>query len=235
MSDGTAAQPQDNPDPELFNRVKEDVKQRKPLLAATLGGDPEILERVREYERSSVQVAHQAGLVAAKGEDIERLALLDVVTELYNHRAFVKEIKAEIARARRYKHHVALCMIVVDNFDTLIENYGPLTQDAVLKVVANVIRISIREVDTAARYAPMQFAIVLPQTTSAGAALVAERIRQRIANQVFSHNWSNFSITASVGVATFPDNGQDYEELIAKALEALECASDRGGDRVFTF
>jgi len=219
----------------MYDKVREDLKKRRPLLAATFQGDPEILARVREYEQRSADVAQQVGLVAAKGEDIERLALLDPVTELYNHRTFVKELKAEMARSRRYSQRVSVCSLIVDEFEGIGGDFGSLTQDAVLRVVALVIRNSTREVDIPARYAPWQFAIVLPQTNAAGAALVAERIRQRVASQVFSHNWKNFSITASIGVATFPEHAPEYDELVARSIEAMECAVDRGGDRVFSF
>ncbi len=218
----------------MYDKVREDLKKRKPLLAAMFACDQDILARVREYEKAT-EVQHAAGLVAAKGEDIERLALLDHVTELYNHKTFVKELKAELQRSKRYSQRASVCILTVDKFENIGEEYGGLTQDAVLKVVANVIRNSTREVDIPARYAPMQFGIVLPQTHAAGAALVAERIRQRVASQVFSHNWKNFSVTASIGIATYPDHTQEYDELIARSIEAMECAVDRGGDRVFSY
>jgi diguanylate cyclase (GGDEF)-like protein len=123
-------------------------------------------------------------------------------------------------------------MIAVDNLETVAQQFGFLTVDGVIKVTANVIRESAREVDLTARYSATQFVIVLPQTTSAGAALFAERLRQRIANQVIAHNWQNFSVTASFGVATFPDNASKYDQLIAGAMQALEFAVNRGGDRV---
>ncbi|MBZ0185566.1 MAG: GGDEF domain-containing protein [Candidatus Obscuribacterales bacterium] len=218
-----------------YNQIRQDLLKRKPLLAGHLAGDPDVLERVRDYERQATQVAQQLGLVAAKGEDIERLALLDPLTELYNHRVFVKELQAEMVRATRYAQKLSICMLTVDDYDSIAETYGSLTQDAVLKVVANVIRSCVREVDVSARYAPYQFGIILPQTNSAGAALIAERIRSKIASQVFAHNWQNFSTTASGGIGTYPVHGQLYDEIIAHAIEAMETAMDRGGDRIFTF
>lgn len=218
-----------------YSQIREDLNRRKPLLAATLAGNPSVLERVKEYEKQSEQVIQQTGLVAAKGEDIEQLALIDAVTELYNHKAYVKELKAEILRAARYQHNISVAMMIVDETDFVMEEYGKMTQDAVFKVVSRVIRSSIREVDLAARYAPFQFGLILPQTNSAMAALVAERIRERVASQVFSHNWENFSIKASFGISTYPRHGAEYEVLIAHAMEALEYAAERGGDRVFVF
>src|SRR5579883_1444674 len=137
MVDGSRSQASNGA---MYDKVREDLKKRKPLLAAHLGGDPDVLSRVREYERKATEVAQQLGLVAAKGEDIEKLALLDPVTELYNHKTFVKELKAELARSKRYTQKASVLMLTVDSFDDIGESYGSLTQDAVLRVVANVIR-----------------------------------------------------------------------------------------------
>jgi diguanylate cyclase (GGDEF)-like protein len=99
-------------------------------------------------------------------------------------------------------------------------------------VVANVLRGALRELDIPAKYADQQFCIVLPGTTVAGASLVAERIRQRIGNQAIAHNWQSFSVTASIGVAAYPSDATEYDELIARSIEAMGYAINRGGDRV---
>jgi diguanylate cyclase (GGDEF)-like protein len=87
-------------------------------------------------------------------------------------------------------------------------------------------------VDIPAKYHEQTFAVVLPGADAGAASMVAERIRQRVGNQAISHNWNNFSVTASIGVAAFPAHAAAYDELIARALEALKYAAIRGGDRV---
>jgi diguanylate cyclase (GGDEF)-like protein len=216
----------------LFNKVLADLRQYRPGLANRLAANSTVLERVREYEKQTAAITQQVRLAAARGEDIEKLALLDPVTELYNHRSFVKELKAEMARARRYKHPASLVMMSVDGYEELVHQFGPLTAEAIQKIVSNSIRSALREVDVAARYNAWQYAVILPQTNAAGASMVGERIRQRVGNQAIVHNWQNFSVTASVGVATFPDHAPEYDELIACSMEALETALLRGGDRV---
>lgn len=216
----------------LFTRVLSDLRQHRPQLAERLQANSAVLERVRDYEKQTALVLQQVSLAAARGEDIEKLALLDPVTELYNHRAFIKELKAELARARRYKHPASLVMISIDGYDELSRQYGQLTCDALLKIASHAIRSALREVDVACKYSESNYGIILPQTSAAGAALVGERIRQRVGNQAFVHNWHNFSVTASVGVASFPEHASDYDVLIACAIEALDTAFVRGGDRV---
>jgi diguanylate cyclase (GGDEF)-like protein len=226
-----ATVPQAHAEP-LFTRVLHDLKKTRPQLAERIAANSTVLERVREYEKQTALVIQQVTLSAAKGEDIERLALLDSVSELYNHRAFIKELKAELARVKRYKHHASLVMVSIDSFDQLAQHYGPLTVDAMIRVVAGVIRSSLREVDIAAKYNQNFFAVILSQTGASGASLLGERIRQKVANQALVHNGEYFSVTASVGVASCPEDAQEYDQLIACSIEALETAMIRGGDRV---
>lgn len=229
MSDPNLPGPSAEP---LFTRVISDLKQHRPQLAERLQANSSVLERVRAHEKETALVIKQVSLAAAKGEDIERLALLDPVTELYNHRAFVKELKAELARAKRYRHPASLIMVAIDSFEDLSAQYGPLTCEALLKIVSNAVKGALREVDLAAKYNPSDFAVILPQTNAAGAALVAERMRLRVGSQAIVHNWHNFSVTCSVGVAAYPDDATEYDTLMAAAIEALETALLRGGDRV---
>jgi diguanylate cyclase (GGDEF)-like protein len=230
-SDPTSANSTAKGEP-LFTRVLADLRQHRPGLATRIAASSTVLERVREYEKQTAVITQQVRLAAARGEDIEKLALLDPVTELYNHRAFVKELKAELARAKRYKHYASLVIMSVDGYEELVQQFGPLTAEAIQKIISNAIRSALREVDVAARYNAWQYVVILPQTNAAGASMVGERIRQRVGNQAIVHNWQNFSVTASVGVATFPDHAGEYDELIACSLEALETAVLRGGDRV---
>jgi len=218
----------------LFTRVLSDLKQHRPQLAERIAANSSVLERVRDYEKQTALVTKQVSLAAAKGEDIEKLALLDPITELYNHRAFVKELKAELARAKRYKHPASLVLLSVDGYDDLASQFGPLTAEAIQKIVSHAIRSALREVDVASKYNQWQYAVILPQTNAAGASLVGERMRLRVGNQAINHNGQNFSVTVSVGVATFPDHADEYDILIACAIEALETALMRGGDRVIS-
>lgn len=196
--------------------------------------DNQVLERVKELESRQLLAGTQSSMTTGKGDELERLALLDSLTELYNHRTFLKELKDELKRAKRYKRPVSLVMVSIDGYKEVSRQYGALTGDAVLKVVAAVLKECIRDVDIGARYSGDEFAIVLPETNAAGAAVVAERIRQRVGTQAITHNWNNLKVTASIGLASFPAHAREHDELIARSVQALELAVQRGGDRVCT-
>ncbi len=217
----------------MFCRVLDNPNQAKASGARSFM-DSQVIERVKELEQRSLLTNTEQSLAAVKGEEIERLALLDSLTDLYNSRTFTKEIKDELKRAKRYKRPVALCMVAIDGFKDVVKQYGALTSDAVIKVVAEVLKGAIRDVDIPARYSAEEFALIFPETNASGAAIVAERIRQRVATQSITHNWHNLKVTASVGLAAFPAHAREHDELIEKGIRALEIAMQKGGDRVCT-
>ncbi len=209
-----------------------ELKKQRGLSPNGYPGNAEILEKIRRFERTGALIVEEAQKAVVMGEDVEKLTLLDSISEVYNHAAIVAELQAELKRGARYKHSVSICMIAVDNFDTITKEYGMLTGDAVLAVIAKVFRNSYRAGDTVGRYMGSRFLVVLPRTTKAAATLIADKLREHVGNQAFNYNWQSFSATASVGIASFPEDSEQYEELIARAYEAMEHASTRGGDRV---
>jgi diguanylate cyclase (GGDEF)-like protein len=224
---------QKSPESKL-NRLILEVKTKRGLVASGYAGNPDVLQKVRAYEEAGQVANQQMHHAATRGEDLERLALLDPITELYNHRPFVKELEAELKRARRYKYSVGLLMFTVDGFEGVVRQYGQLTGETVQKVVSGVIKSCLREGDIAAKYGGPLFVVAMPKTTISEAALVVEKIREKVGNQVITYNWQNFSVTASIGLAAFPDHASQYDELIARATEVMELAIERGGDRVLT-
>jgi diguanylate cyclase (GGDEF)-like protein len=221
-----------NSENESFKELVEEIKRERGAVKNELARKSQLLQQVRELEQAQATASKKLDKAEMRSEELERLTLLDPLTNLYNHRTFIKELKAELSRARRYQYPVALCMISIDNFEELGEQYGHLTADAVLKIIGNAIHNSIREVDLCGRYDKHQFVIALSRTGISGGAIVAERIRQRIGAQAISYNWESFSLTASFGVAAFPEQANEWDELIAEAINAMEHATVRGGDRV---
>ena len=111
---------------------------------------------------------------------MQRQAVTDELTGLFNHRRFQEVMTAEVERARRYGQEMGLIMLDIDNFKRVNDTYGHLQGDVVLREVARVLRQSSREIDEPARYGGEEMAVALPQTDLEGAFRFAERVRRRI-------------------------------------------------------
>ena len=117
---------------------------------------------------------------------LEVLALTDPLTQVLNRRALTQRLSAELDRARRYNSVVTLLMLDLDFFKDVNDAYGHLAGDATLREVASILTRAVRSVDVVARYGGEEFAVVLPETTEAGAVAFAERLRERIEGQPFA-------------------------------------------------
>lgn len=172
-------------------------------------------------------------------EQVAKQAVTDDLTGLANHRALTAWIEREMQRVHRYGEPLSLLMIDVDEFKRINDTFGHPQGDRVLRGVAEVIKRESREVDEAARYGGDEFVLALPGTDSAGAAEVAERIRQGIAAipaapDGGSGEEGGCRVSASLGVAGTDSGITDATELIAAADDALYRAKAKGKDRVAT-
>jgi diguanylate cyclase (GGDEF)-like protein len=167
-------------------------------------------------------------------EELERLSLTDELTGLANRRALTTELERELRRADRHGRACAVLMLDVDRFKRFNDTYGHPAGDAVLRRVADILRGSARDVDTVARYGGEEFLVILPETATSGAALVAERIRASAEGDRFTPNGGSaeVGVTVSIGYAVFPEHARTPETLIEAADQALYRAKEGGRNRV---
>jgi diguanylate cyclase (GGDEF)-like protein len=167
-------------------------------------------------------------------ETVQRQAVTDELTGLFNHRRFQEVMTAEVERARRYGHELGLIMLDIDNFKQVNDAHGHLQGDLVLGEVARVLRQSSREIDEPARYGGEEMAVALPQTDLEGAYQFAERVRGRIEAlelPLLSGDGA-LRVTASFGVASLTSAGTaDKDALVAAADGALYEAKRSGKNR----
>lgn len=165
---------------------------------------------------------------------IEKLAITDGLTKVYNHRYFYKLVEEEAERCRRYQTVFSLIMLDLDHFKKFNDKYGHRAGDTALFNVARVLKASTRTIDVVSRYGGEEFAIVLPETEPASARAVAERIRKSIYDGYFSvsENQPPVHVTVSIGVATSPYDATDINELIEMADKALYYSKETGKNRV---
>jgi diguanylate cyclase (GGDEF)-like protein len=167
-------------------------------------------------------------------ETVQRQAVTDELTGLFNHRRFQEVIAIEVERARRYGQEMGLIMLDIDNFKQVNDTYGHLQGDMVLGEVARVLRQSSREIDEPARYGGEEMAVALPQTDLEGAYQFAERVRKRIEALEIPRldREGVVKITASFGAAALPESSEpDKAALVAAADAALYRAKRRGKNR----
>jgi diguanylate cyclase (GGDEF)-like protein len=166
--------------------------------------------------------------------ELERLSVTDRLTELYNHGYFKQRLDEEVGRANRFSHRLSLIMLDIDDFKDFNDTYGHPRGDSVLKIVSDVIRRNLREIDVAARYGGEEFVIVLPETDAEGAAAVGERIRREVEESEFigAEGVPPVTKTVSVGVATYPAHATGTLRLIEAADRAMYAAKREGKNRL---
>jgi diguanylate cyclase (GGDEF)-like protein len=159
---------------------------------------------------------------------VERQANTDGLTELPNRRHFEEALEVEISRAERFGGSLALILADLDDFKQVNDRYGHQAGDDVLQTFADILRTTVREVDLPSRYGGEEFAVLLPQTDLEGAHELAERLRRALgARPMSTHPGGLVAVTASFGVAAFPDAATPAA-LFASADEALYRAKRAG-------
>ena len=171
-----------------------------------------------------------------KSRDFEyqyKLATVDGLTELYNHRYFQDTLRNMIALSKRYEQPFSLIIIDIDFFKKFNDTYGHQSGDAVLRQVAQTLKKNSRATDIVCRYGGEEMSILLPNTSAEEALYNAERIRKAVEEKDFELNSTETGkVTISVGVATFPDHAESPQELIEHADKGLYYAKEHGRNQV---
>lgn len=169
--------------------------------------------------------------------NMRRMATIDGLTGIYNHRFFMDQLTRELKRAIRYNTNLTMIMIDIDFFKNYNDNNGHLQGDQVLKVVARKLLAGVRSMDIVARYGGEEFAIVLPETTLEQGRIVAEKVRQSIEDYPFKNRESqpNGRVTLSLGIATTVSGVDHATELINRADTALYQAKKEGRNRCVVY
>jgi diguanylate cyclase (GGDEF)-like protein len=165
-------------------------------------------------------------------EKLQKLAVTDGLTKLYNSRSFYSQLEMEVDRFNRYKHPLALLLLDLDHFKDYNDNYGHLEGDKVLVHFSRIIKSCLRTNDTAYRYGGEEFTVILPETGGEEAGPVAQRIRAALESERFSPvNGKEVKITISIGVTEY----QPQEELstfIQRADRAMYRSKQKGRNMV---
>lgn len=206
------------------------VNENQHLIASLQSKNQALLEMNRELEAKIHERTHE---LAEANTRLAQLAVTDGLTGLYNHRHFHERLALETERSQRSGLPLSLLMLDVDHFKQFNDTFGHPAGDEVLRQLARVLADTRRANDVVARYGGEEFAVILVDTPKFTAAKVAERVRERINTHDFAEAAPRAGkLSASIGVATFPDDGADAETLVRSADTALYAAKRSGRNRV---
>ncbi|MEO5590784.1 MAG: GGDEF domain-containing protein, partial [Gemmatimonadaceae bacterium] len=192
--------------------------------------DVQFAEAVVKSGVAAIQRAHTIETTRADNHRLRALAQTDPLTQLVNRRALTIRLVTEMERVRRYNAPLAMLLLDLDHFKLINDTYGHLAGDEVLFAVATLLKHSVRAVDTVARYGGEEFVIVLPETGKLGAVSFAERLRDRLgSNRFVIGERQEVRITASIGVATYPEVGLASAEDLFRAADAALYRAKGGG------
>ncbi len=222
--------------------------QSGPVLAVALRRPPHVFGVIALFapsESSDFDDAAESALEALAGpvsiavenvllhDEATRASTIDQMTGVWNYRYLMNSLNREVERANRFDRSLSVLMLDLDHFKRVNDTHGHPRGDTVLREFAARVQAEVREVDTLARYGGEEFAVVLPETTAAGAENLAERICAAIRAQPFTADGTEvpLGITVSIGGSVYPEHGTTSRDLIHAADRALYSAKAGGRDR----
>jgi diguanylate cyclase (GGDEF)-like protein len=165
-------------------------------------------------------------------EKLKKLAITDGLTNLYNSRYFYSQLELEVDRFRRYNHPLSLLLLDIDHFKDYNDSFGHIEGDKVLVKLGKVIRSCLRRMDTGYRYGGEEFTIILPETTSEEARIVAERLKATLKEATFNPcPGKEIKITISMGITEYTPK-EDISSFVQRADKAMYISKESGRDRI---
>ena len=209
-------------DPLLVADYSQILRQRI-FLASIFSGSAAILG---EYTRWRMQQR-----VSLLMQELAESAKTDQLTGLYNRRAFLERLTYETVRSIREKLPVSIVLLDIDHFKNVNDDYGHGCGDMALRYMADLMRSTIRQQDTAARWGGEEFILLLPETSLEGAAILAEKLRAVVEDSSFACGGISFGLTISLGVHQY-DHGESLDANIGRADARLYQAKHECRNRV---
>lgn len=165
---------------------------------------------------------------------VQELTVTDDLTKLYNSRYLHLVLERELARSERYKEDVSIVFIDIDNFKSINDKNGHMVGSSLLKEFGDFLLSMIRTSDVAIRYGGDEFVLVLPRTGKKDALIFVNRLVETLHNYVFlKQKHLNIKMTASFGIATFPEDGKNIDQIISAADKAMYIVKRGSKDGVY--
>jgi diguanylate cyclase (GGDEF)-like protein len=177
------------------------------------------------------EVAERTADLDEANQELAKAARIDPLTGVMNRRGFQAEAEVEIKRFFRHDRSFALVLADIDNFKSFNDCFGHACGDQVLNRIADTLSSSVREVDRVARWGGEEFILLLPETESQGASVLAEKLREHIAQEQFEVEGGSLTMTMTFGISVHR-KGETLETTIARAKIALDHGKQGGRNKV---
>lgn len=203
---------------ERYALRKENESLVEQLRAANANLEKQVALRTEELNQANLRLSE--------------LALTDPLTRIANRRSLFQRFQEEIDRAERYSRPISIAMLDVDHFKVFNDMEGHLCGDEALKKIASCLAANIRKTDFLGRYGGEEFLILMPETPLEVGLEIAGRVRAAIENALFQGRSKTAYLTASLGLAAYPQHGRTPKLLIEQADQALYVAKEAGRNRI---
>lgn len=184
------------------------------------------------HAREKAELEEQTRKASKRARRLRREATVDPLTGLYNRRHLEQVMKREMSFAQRGGHAVSAILVDLDRFKQLNDSLGHAAGDAALRAVGQFLRSRLRAYDIACRYGGDEIVVIVPGADAAAAIALAEQLRSGIEQLAVSDGGETLALTASLGVASFPQDGMTIGALLQAADAALYRAKAEGRNRV---
>jgi diguanylate cyclase (GGDEF)-like protein len=205
-------------------------------MVASLCASSDDLGRLAGQDLNIVSIITMQIAVAIESTRLYRLtrelSITDEITGVYNFRHFQRRLNMELERSKRYQRPVSLIILGVDSFSDFEKSLGRESGEGALRDIGSILKNSLRNVDTVARYGESEFAVILPETDEVGALVVAEKARKAVADYLFKgERERDQKLTVSLGAVCYPRHVTNAAEIVAKAKDALTQAKKVGKNK----
>lgn len=201
------------------------------FLLSGPAGHPSYLPGELETLRHLIDWCAVALENAALMDELRSQVFIDPLSGCYNRRGFDEHLKVEIVRARRYQRPLTLMLLDLDRFKSINDNFGHPAGDHVLERVGDILLQTFRTTDRICRYGGDEFGMIFPETPKDEVVRLASRIRGHV-EATFPSDQVPTAVTASLGIAAYPDDATEPDDLLGAADRALYSAKASGGNRL---
>lgn len=215
------------------------VKKNQELLSELESANQKLREKEkllvianRDLEKT---VAERTQELQEANEKLAELAMTDPLTKTLNRRPFFAKLQEEIERSKRHRRPIAVAMVDIDHFKTFNDMEGHIAGDEALKKVVQILSSNLRKSDSLCRYGGEEFLVLFPETHPLSGEEICERLRAQVERDSFQGGNNQAYLTVSIGLASYPNDGEEAESLIKAADRALYVAKDKGRNRVVVF